>query len=91
MVKSLLVTLAWQKWRSGVLRKNITDPLVPAIWPVSLHLLAAKFGCIFWLNGHKISVGVNPALHLFQYDELCSKGNFTREDIVTVLTAHQVS
>ena len=25
----------------------------------------------------------------FQYDELCSKGNFTREDIVTVLTAHQ--
>ncbi len=27
---------------------------------------------------------------LFQYDELCSKGNFSREDIVTVLTAHQV-
>ena len=26
---------------------------------------------------------------MFQYDELCSKGNFTREDIVTVLTAHQ--
>ena len=25
----------------------------------------------------------------FQYDELCSKGNFDREDIVTVLTAHQ--
>ena len=28
--------------------------------------------------------------HFFsKYDELCSKGNFTREDIVTVLTAHQ--
>ena len=42
-------------------------------------------------DAHKISVSVNPALNLFQYDELCSKGNFTREDIVTVLTAHQVS
>lgn len=24
-----------------------------------------------------------------QYDELCSKGNFDREDIVTALTAHE--
>ena len=31
---------------------------------------------------------VNITIH-FQYDELCRKGNFTREDIVTVLTAHQ--
>ena len=28
-------------------------------------------------------------MYLFQYDELCSKGSFAREDIVTVLTAHQ--
>ena len=26
---------------------------------------------------------------LFQYDELHSKGNFSREDIVTMLTAHE--
>ena len=25
----------------------------------------------------------------FQYDQLCGKGNFSREDIVTVLTANQ--
>ena len=27
----------------------------------------------------------------FQYDELASKGNFSREDIVTMLTAHEGS
>ena len=26
---------------------------------------------------------------MLQYDQLCAKGNFSREDIVTVLTAHQ--
>ena len=26
---------------------------------------------------------------MFQYDELQSKGNFSREDIVTMLTAHE--
>ena len=25
----------------------------------------------------------------FQYDQLCAKGNFSREDIVTVLTANE--
>ena len=28
-------------------------------------------------------------LACFQYDQLCGKGNFSREDIVTVLTANQ--
>ena len=28
-------------------------------------------------------------LFLFQYDEMLSKGNFSREDIVTMLTAHE--
>ena len=28
-------------------------------------------------------------IKMFQYDELCSKGKFASEDIVTVLTAHQ--
>ena len=28
-------------------------------------------------------------IKIFQYDELCSKGKFASEDIVTVLTAHQ--
>ena len=31
----------------------------------------------------------NNTFHELQYDQLCSKGNFSREDIVTVLTANQ--
>ena len=38
----------------------------------------------------QITFKITHMQHFFsKYDELCSKGNFTREDIVTVLTAHQ--